>query len=295
MIRWLAALAVALTTLIASPASAYWEYGHGVVARIAYEEVRPETRAKIDALMARYDAVDTPTCPFDTIEDVAYWADCVKPLGDRYAPAFPWHYQNVNICETFSLSEPCANGNCVAAQIERHARLLADIDLPMHERIEALAFLTHFVGDLHQPMHAGDMADRGGNDVPANYGLLKGRRLNLHAIFDGYLAERAFTTSPGGARGLVSTYDRATLEAYKGGDVVQWSREMWIVSKDYAYPLLLDTIPCDTEVTRKTLTEEDVQVLIPIMREAAVKGGMRLARLLDDALSEGKAPRFRRL
>ena len=82
-----------------------------------------------------------------------------------------------------------------------------------------LKMLVHLVGDLHQPMHAGDMADRGGNDVAANYGLLRGSRLNLHAIFDGYLAERAFTTPPGGAGGMVSAYDRASLDAFKLGDV----------------------------------------------------------------------------
>ena len=62
--------------------------------------------------------------------------------------------------------------------------------LPMRERLMALAFLVHFMGDLHQPMHAGDHGDLGGNKVAANYGVIGGRT-NLHSIWDGWLAERA--------------------------------------------------------------------------------------------------------
>ncbi|MCJ7421094.1 S1/P1 nuclease [Sphingomicrobium astaxanthinifaciens] len=292
MIRFLAATLAACSLFIASPAAAYWEYGHGLVARIAMNEVRPETRAAIRALLAQGHLLETPGCSVATVEDASYWADCIKPMGDRYAYAFPWHYQNVNICKPFDLGPACEGGNCVAAQVERNARLLADHDLPTSVRVEALAFLLHFVGDLHQPMHAGDMGDRGGNDVEALYGVID--ETNLHAIWDGYLAERAFTTPPGGPEGLVAGYDRADLDAFKQGDVVDWSRDMWEVSKTYAYPLLLDADPCDAEVERPVLSQTDIETLVPVMRQSAVKGGMRLARLLDEALLGGKAPRFRR-
>lgn len=294
MMRFIAALAAGLSLIVAAPAAAYWEYGHGVVARIAFDEVRPETRQAIRTLMAQDELLQTPECRIPTIEDAAYWADCIKGYGDRYAYAFSWHYQNVGICGDFDLSGPCKDGNCVAAQIERNARLLADRELPTRVRLEALAFLLHFVGDLHQPMHAGDKGDLGGNRVEANYGLIGGRT-NLHSIWDGFLAERAITTPPGGPEGILSGFHAGELQAMKQGDVVDWSREMWAVSRDHAYPTLIDRNPCDGEIEgRPTLSEEDVQQLIPIAREAVVKGGMRLARLLDDALVEGKAPPFRR-
>ncbi|WP_265587547.1 S1/P1 nuclease [Sphingomicrobium arenosum] len=292
MIRFLAALCTAASLFIASPAAAYWEYGHGLVARIALNEVRPETRAAILALLAEGDRLETDECPIDTVELASIWADCIKGMPDRYGYASPWHYQNVNICKPFDLGPPCEGGNCVAAQVERNARLLADKSLPTSVRVEALAFLLHFVGDLHQPMHAGDMADRGGNAVDAHYGLIP--ETNLHAIWDGYLAERSFTTPPGGPEGIVTGYSRAELDGFKAGDVVDWSREMWTVSKDYAYPLLLDADPCDAEVERPVLSQADIETLIPVMRVSAVKGGMRLARLLDEALIDGTAPRFRR-
>ena len=81
----------------------------------------------------------------------------------------------------------------------------------------------------------------------------------------------------------------------KAGDVVDWSREMWEISRDIAYPSLVNDNPCEAEMgTRPVLTEQDVQALIPTAREIVVKGGMRLARLLDEAIIEGEAPRFRR-
>ncbi len=282
---FLAALATAAT-----PAAAYWEYGHETVARIALDSVRPDTRAKIGVLLAQGRLLETPGCPVATIEQASLWADCIKPLGDRFAYAYSWHYQNVDICKPFDLKAACKDGHCVSAQIERQARLLADTKIPTRERLMALAFLTHFVGDLAQPMHAGDRGDLGGNRVAANYGLVGGRT-NLHSIWDGFLAERAISTPPGGPGGLlasVSADERARIAA---GTVTDWSRESWEAARSQAYTSLLGD-PCgDKSAVRPTLTEADVQSLIPEVRNQIFAGGLRLARLLDDALGpEAKAP-----
>ncbi|MFC7536326.1 S1/P1 nuclease [Sphingomonas sp. GCM10030256] len=291
IVRLLAALLCAL--FAATPAAAYWEYGHETVARIAMDSVKPETRREIQALLRQGRLLDTPTCPVATIEQASVWADCIKPLGDRFSHAFPWHYQNVDICKPFSLKEACKDGNCVSAQVERQARLLADKSVPVRERLSALAFLVHFVGDLAQPMHAGDRGDRGGNDVKANYGLIGGRA-NLHSIWDGYLPERAITTPPAGARALLDAVPPSERPAMAAGSVEDWSRESWQAARDFAYGSLLGE-PCGPLPTeRPTLTEAKVQALIAPVRMQVVKGGLRLARLLDEALLEGKAPAPRR-
>ena len=147
-----------------------------------------------------------------TIEQASVWADCIKPLGDRFSYAYSWHYQNVDVCKPFDLKAACKDGNCVSAQIERNARLLADRTVPARERLMALAFLTHFVGDLHQPMHAGDHGDLGGNRVAANYGVIGGRA-NLHGIWDGWLAERAISTPPAGAAAILAQIPPAERRA----------------------------------------------------------------------------------
>lgn len=285
MILFVAALCVA-----ASPAHAYWEYGHESVARIALDSVRADTRAKIQALLRQGRLLDTPECPVATIEQASVWADCIKPLGERFAYAYSWHYQNVDICKPFDLKAACKDGHCVSAQIERQARLLADVKVPTRERLMALAFLVHFVGDLAQPMHAGDRGDLGGNRVAANYGLVAGRT-NLHSIWDGYLAERAISTPPAGPGGLLTSVPAEERARLAAGTVTDWSRESWEASRAHAYTSLLGD-PCGEKTNaRPTLTETDVQSLIPEVRRQILAGGLRLGRLLDDALGpEAKAP-----
>lgn len=295
--------AVALCALVAAvPASAYWEYGHQTVAAVAWESVKPATRRKIQALLRQGALLQTPTCPTRTLEDASVWADCIKPMGDRFSYQSSWHYQNVNVCKPFSLKEACKDGNCVSAQIDRNARLLADKSLPVRERVMALAFLTHFVGDLAQPMHAGDRGDLGGNQVAANYGMIGGRT-NLHSIWDGYLPERAITTGAaarsGGAndlsmaqraRELIAEVPASERSALAGGTVEDWSRQSWENARTLAYASLIGD-PCGPlPKHRPTLTEAKVQELIAPVRRQVTAGGLRLARLLDDALLEGKAP-----
>ena len=292
MIARFFAILIALFT--ASPAPAYWEYGHETVARIAWREMRPDTRRAVARLLAQGRLLDTPTCPVATIEQASIWADCIKPLGDRFAYAYSWHYQNVDICKPFDLKAACKDGNCVSAQIERQARLLADTSVPQREKVMALAFIVHFVGDLHQPMHAGDHNDLGGNRVPVSYGLIAGRT-NLHSIWDGWLAERAITTPPAGASGLLGPLSSAERERIAGGSVEDLSREYWGKARVFAYQTIIAD-PCGAQPwARPTLTEAQIQALIPIVRRNVIEGGIRLARLLDNALGpERKAPGQRR-
>ena len=285
---YLAGLLALLTA--ATPAHAYWEYGHESIARIAWEQMRPDTRRQVAALLRQGRLLETPDCPVATIEQASVWADCIKPLGDRFAYAYSWHYQNVDVCKPFDLKSACKDGNCVSAQIERNARLLADTKVPTRERLMALAFLVHFVGDLHQPMHAGDHQDLGGNRVAANYGIVGGRA-NLHSIWDGWLAERAISTPPSGPSAILAQTPAADRERIASGTVEDWSREMWGKARDLAYKTLVGD-PCGAgPVERPTLTEAQVRELIPEVRTDVLEGGIRLARLIDDALGpDRKAP-----
>jgi hypothetical protein len=274
----------------AAPAHAYWEYGHETVARIGWLQVQPGTRTKIASLLRQGRLLETPECPVATLEQASVWADCIKPLGDRFSYAYSWHYQNVDVCKPFDLKAACKDGNCVSAQIERAARLLADRTVPTRERLMALAFLTHFVGDLHQPMHAGDHGDLGGNRVAANYGVIGGRA-NLHGIWDGWLAERAISTPPAGAAAILQSASPADRERIGAGSVEDWSREMWEKSRSQSYRSLLGDPCAAPPAERPTLDEAEVRALIPLVRENVLNGGIRLARLLDDALGpEAKAP-----
>ncbi|URD60115.1 S1/P1 nuclease [Sphingomonas sp. KRR8] len=299
IIRLLAALCALVA---AAPSAAYWEYGHETVAAVAWQSVRPETRARIEALLRQGRLLETPTCPVTTIEQASVWADCIKPLGDRFSYQSSWHYQNVNICKPFSLREACKDGNCLSAQIDRNARLLADKTLPVRERLMALAYLVHFVGDMSQPMHGGDRADKGGNDVPVTYGTIAGKT-NLHSIWDGWLPERAITAGPnarpgnandanfaGRARELLGEVPPAERPTLAAGTTEDWSRQTWANARTYAYTTLLGDPCAPIPAERPLMTEAKIQSLIVPIRRQVVTGGLRLARLLDDALLYGKAP-----
>ncbi|WP_448662193.1 S1/P1 nuclease [Sphingomonas sp. CJ20] len=264
---------------LASPAHAYWEYGHETVAAIAYRNVTPDVRREIDRLLAQSALLETPTCPARTIEQASVWADCVKTLGPRFSYAYNWHYQNVNVCKPFDLKPACPDGNCVSAQIERDVKLLKDRKVPVRERVMALVFLIHFVGDLHQPLHAGDRGDLGGNRVKAAYGIYSTDRLNLHSIWDGLLAERAISTPPS----LVRAYSAAEREAVVGGSVEDWSRDSWQAAHDFVYASALGD-PCGPVPAKVTLSEATIEKLVAPARAELMKGGLRLARLLNESL-----------
>ncbi len=286
----LAALMALLLPL--SPAAAWWEYGHETVARIAYLEVNPQTRAGIDRLLRQSKLLDTPTCPAKTIAEASVWADCVKNLGDRFSYAYNWHFVDIDVCKPFDPKGPCAGGNCVIAQIERNQRLLADKHLNPRERLMALIFLVHFVGDLHQPLHAAERdGDQGGNKVRAPYGAMGGRT-NLHAIWDGLLADRAISTPPGDARGLLAGTTSESRAAMQAGSVTDWAKESWKLARDTVYPTATHAPACPPQKPAGAgLDEAAIQQLVPVVRQQVLRGGLRLAKMLDDAFAGKVQPR----
>ncbi len=264
---------------VPAPAMAWGQYGHETVAQIAMSQVRPVTRARVAALLRHGRDLQVPACRLRTIADASVWPDCIRGLKERFSYTAPWHYQNVDICKPFDLKAPCKDGNCVSAQIVRNAALLADKALPPRERVMALAFLIHFVGDLHMPLHAGDRSDRGGNDQKGDYGIYAGTRLNIHAMWDGYLAERAISTPPGGPRGLIV----AARPGMADGSAETWSRESWTIARDF-YASVQGGDPCGGKPARAVVDQAAIVRLIPIVRDQVLRGGLRLARLLDEAL-----------
>lgn len=286
MIRTLMSMFAGFALLCSSPAWSYGVYGHETVVRIAMANVSPAARAKALAMLRRADLLDTGPCSAATPEKASVWPDCIRGLGDRFSYSSPWHYQNVDICRPFDLKPACRDGNCVSAQIERQVKLLQNRTVPEREKIAALAFLIHFVGDLHMPLHAGDRGDRGGNDVKAAYGVYRTSWLNLHSIWDTPLAERAASTPPSLIRDHTPT-ERAGIAA---GSVEDWSREAWTVSRDVAYTLALGGDPCGPKpTTAVTLSDAAIEQAIAPQRDQITRAGLRLARLLDEAFDPGKA------
>ncbi len=294
----LAALALFAGALVSSPALAWSGYAHRITGEIALANIRPETHAHIDRLLAYEKELGTPDCPLKTLEDASVWPDCVRRERWRWGYTAAWHYRTTPICEAYDAFANCSGGNCVTAQIERSQRILADESLPAPIRLEALAFMVHFVGDIHQPLHSGDKDDRGGNDREVAYGIVPG--LNLHGIWDGALAERAITSTD---RPMVRRYDAAERAEYGAADNIadgigepaDWGRESWLASRDIVYPLAFDTDPCagvaGSDLPKEAvLTQADIVAAIPVAQRRVRQAGLRMAAMLDRAFEPGPLP-----
>ncbi|MBX7532563.1 S1/P1 nuclease [Qipengyuania sp. 1XM1-15A] len=284
--RFLIACA-ALLALLPAQAQAWGFFAHRTTAEIALENVTPETRAKIERLLRAAPELGTPECDLASLEDASVWPDCVRRTRWRWGYTAAWHYRTAPVCEAYNPRRNCSGGNCVTAQIERSQRLLADESLPAHIRLEALAFMVHFIGDVHMPLHSGDHEDRGGNDIDTAYGIAPG--LNLHWIWDGPLAERAITSSPVPMVRRYSADERAELG---GGNPDEWGRESWQTSRDFVYPNAFDRPACEGEdlPDETALTQEDIERAIPISRQRVAQAGIRMAEYLEQAFAPGPLP-----
>lgn len=282
----------AMSALLSTPALAWGKLGHQTIGAIAMANAKPATRAAIRELLRHERQLDTPQCRMTTIEDAAVWPDCIKGERWRWAYANSWHYHDQPVCGTFDLKANCRDGNCATAQIERDARLLANRKLAPVLRLEALSFLVHFVGDVHQPLHVGENEDAGANSVKADYGIAPGR--NLHSIWDGVLAERAITSA---RPALVRVYTPQETTRLATGNLEDWERESWQISRDFLYPMAFGgKLPCHVEPaqvqegapaqpSKVVWSNEAIEQAVPVIDERIERAGLRLAKMLDKALS----------
>ncbi|MFZ5877446.1 MAG: S1/P1 nuclease [Nitrospirota bacterium] len=271
MIRPLLAWAAAALALSgSSPALAWGDKAHQVVAVIAESHLTPPARDQVQALIGP-----------SRLRDVAMWADQIRtqrPDSKR------WHYVNIPLDRAeYVPAKDCARpraGDCVVEAIARFERVLADYDRPRAERAEALRFVTHFVADLHQPLHAADHRDGGGNDVKVVFFgavLRPGGRApwNLHAVWDSGLIERRGLSVSKYVQRLTRQLARQSINDLVAGSVVDWALESHRAAGDTAYRLPPDRV----------LGDEYADMAFPVIDDLLAKAGVRLAKVLNGALA----------
>src|SRR6185436_7460936 len=165
----LVVLALIAALLAPQPGYAWGREGHRIVARIAARNLWQATRDKLRAILG----VTTDAALENAMATAAVWPDRLARAATGTAR---WHFINVPISAPFSTAGNCANHQCVIDQIEnmrtrlhdnqKGFALLAPPDPPRSMTSQELAFLIHFVGDVHQPLHAAWNGDRGGGCVP---------------------------------------------------------------------------------------------------------------------------------
>jgi hypothetical protein len=163
----------------AREAHAWGRSGHRIVGELAEARLDPKARAAVAELLAGE--------PEPTLAGVSVWADQVREEAPEYRWTVPLHWVNFEsgAC-SYRAENNCHDGKCVVAAIERYAKQLGDPWLPLAARRDALKFVVHFVGDVHQPLHAGFAADRGGNDFQIN---IQREGWNLHSVWDSLIVD----------------------------------------------------------------------------------------------------------
>jgi hypothetical protein len=211
--------------------------GHRTVGAIAERLLTPQAQAVLNQLLsAGLDKFGNPSGR-TTLAAVSVWAD---ELNGTPAARPAWHYDDVPICGSAPQSQYCPGGQCNSGQLPRLMALLADPRTPPRERNESLKWVVHLVADLHQPLHAADNNDRGGNRVQVALGGVRTRgRQNLHRVWDNELVQLTLRTrghqQPPADIGVFAAEARRMAAAVGQGTPDSWARESNNLARNLAY------------------------------------------------------------
>jgi len=271
----LSAAVIALTLLIPSTLVGWGPEGHEIVASLAQSRLSRQAKRGIRSLIGG-----------ENLVSIADWADEVRSERDESSN---WHFVNIpKDASGFSEQRDCfmPNGthkgaatdhhNCVVDRIEIFQHVLADRSAPREDRIDALKFLVHFVGDVHQPFHGiGDAA--GGNGVAVTeFGSTEcGQHpCNLHGSWDIGLIEHTGM----GVREYVTHLDKLIAKEHltASGSPEDWANES---HGDAESAWVADGAQID-----ETYYQKEIKV---VDRRLAL-AGLRLAAVLNEAFASGQ-------
>lgn len=266
------------------PSFGWGPEGHEVVANIARARLQEETKLRIRELIGT-----------DDLASISTWADEVRPQRPE---TYGWHFVDVPMnasgfseprdCFRIDDKHPEANQdhhNCVVDRIEIFQRVLADGNASKNDRAEALKFLVHFVGDIHQPLHAVAEA-RGGNDIHVvEFGSPQcgSHPCNLHFAWDMGLIEHTGRDEVAYMKYVETLITNRKLQNQAIGSPADWANESFRLAHEI---WLNEGGQVDEAYFKRS---------IPILDERLALAGLRLASLLNSSLgSELQTPQHAR-
>jgi hypothetical protein len=294
-------LAAALLVLLigvggAGPVLAWGDEGHEIIAWIADAYLQPDVRRRVNAMLA---ADPDPLTEHD-IAASATWADKYRDAdidGGR-ARTRNWHFVDIELYDP-DLNEACfhhpplapgrlaslgpANA-CVVDKVAQFTAELANPATPVDEQVVALKFLLHLVGDVHQPLHAADENDRGGNDKRVSAaGFRPG---NLHHYWDTEFVRLLGDNPRLVAQDLARQIGPAQARAWARGTAADWALESFALARDDVYGRLPAQI--GRRITYR-LTPAYIDMAVRDVRLQLSRAGVRLA-YVNGALSHSQRP-----
>jgi S1/P1 Nuclease len=242
------AFAIAAGVTVCSPAFGWGNEGHEAIALIArhYIEQTPGLAAKADALLAGPNDPEVD----DGFAGLGTWADRYRDSStNRKTATRQWHFVDVELDGSNDKSAACFGNalpagvsalpgipnDCVVNKINQFERELRDPATDPAERKLALLFLLHFIGDVHQPLHAADNHDAGGNNVFVVTGSAK-NGTNLHSYWDSNTVRRLGSTPQNVADALIGDIDASDTAAWASSTAADptwaWADESFAIATD---------------------------------------------------------------
>jgi nuclease S1 len=262
MLLWLLMrrLGMILCVTASLPAFAWGPEGHRLVARIAGAQLTPAVRARVLAILG----------PGDTMSSVASWADSIR---NQRRETYKWHFIDIPIhARHLVMARDCPNDDCVLGVIPKLRHTLEDAGATPQQQREALMFLIHFIGDMHQPLHCSDNGDKGGNGVKVEF---NGRQTDLHSIWDsGFLARMGTENT------LLPALSRVSVKHAKKwnrGSVNDWAEEIHRVAQKDVYGRLPKNRPIAISAEYEAMADQ-------VIRRELEKAGAHLAAVLNQTL-----------
>lgn len=280
--------------MASAPAHAWADEGHQIIAAMATHLMAPGTLTRVQSILASDDSALTAETG---ITSESNWADRYRESDrhtsrQRFEGTTNWHFVDIEIdapdidaaCFGFPTLDnvPASAGpaqDCIVNKIVQFTAELRAAQTPALERLRALQFLLHLVGDLHQPLHAADDHDRGGNDKrvisPAP------RRTDLHFYWDTWLVRQLGTDYTDVAARLLARLPAAQRRAWAQGTPRDWAQESFLIGKEMAYGRL----PLPDADGNYSLDERYLGASADIVMAQLSKAAVRLAMTLDQALA----------
>jgi nuclease S1 len=272
--RQMTRLVLVLSLLLglgSSEALAWGCAGHEAVALLAERMLPPTTARAVKAVLAaspvEQDLVRRcAPLPAEPLADAATWADDERTAQPATAP---WHFVNMPRSLASKSADPgpyCGSGRCIVDAITAQFQRLTASASPK-ERAEALRFVIHLVGDIHQPLHVVTNGDRGGNCFPVTYFSRApeedergGFFPELHGVWDSSVLSTLMRTQHLADSAALAEYlARQGLPRTVAGSrpgrpqVTSWARDAHALARSVAYGRLPVSVPMEP-ATAITLT-----------------------------------------
>ncbi|WP_088323057.1 S1/P1 nuclease [Polaribacter tangerinus] len=237
----------------------FWgQNGHRATGKIAESYLTRKAKRKIDKLLNG-----------QSLAFVSTFGDEIKS-DKKYREFSPLHYVNMNLDDTYETAEKNPKGDLVTG-INKCIEVLKDANSAEQDKVFYLKMLVHFVGDLHQPMHIGQREDKGGNTIQVQW---FGQGTNLHAVWDTKMIE-AWNMSYLELADNAQYLSKRQKAAIENGSVVDWVNEVHQLTK---------------KVYKSVTVGENLRYrysydYFGIVRQQLQKGGIRLAKILNDIYS----------